>query len=61
MKLWIMYDDTPAQLPLWVADTLDEMAEVSGRSKSTVCSIACRVRSGEIKNGKYASVEVDDE
>ena len=60
MKLWILYDDSPARLPLWVADSAVELAKLTGRSEATVRSVASRVKTGEFSNGRFASVEVEE-
>ena len=60
-KLWIMYDDSPAHLPLWVADSALELARVANRSEGTVRSMASRLHSGVYKDSKFAWVYADEE
>ena len=58
-KLWIKYDDSPARLPICVADSAAELARMCGDESVTIRTTAYRVGTGEIVNGKFASVEVD--
>ena len=61
MKLWIMYDNTPARLPIKVADSAVELARYAHRSENTVRSMASRLRSGVYEDSRFAWVEVEDD
>lgn len=59
-KIWIRYDDSPARLPMYVADSSYEMAKKFNVSDTTVRAIAHRVKTGELSHGTYACVDVDN-
>ena len=59
--IWVAYQKDPPGLPIAVADTCTELAEMVGVSDNTVTSMEQRRRNGEIKkHAIYARVEVDD-
>lgn len=60
-KLWIMYDDTPAHLPLCVTDSATKLAKVANRSEGTVRSMASRLRSGVYQDSRFAWVYADED
>lgn len=60
MRIWVQYDQSPERLILNVADSAEELAEITGATYSTIYSTASRVKNGKIKNGQYAVVEVDE-
>ena len=60
VKVWIQYDNSRARLPKMIADSAVELARITGATLSTIRSTACRVRSGECINGKYAVVDIGD-
>ena len=59
MKIWVMYDNSRARLPVLVTDTAVELAKIAGVSVHSIRSTACRVKSGECTSGRYAVVDVD--
>jgi hypothetical protein len=47
------------QLPLVIADSSVELAEMCGTTANNITSIALRGRTGEIKNPSYVKVKVE--
>lgn len=60
MRLWIAYDDSPERLPKAIADSAIELARQLGVKVQGIKSTAYRVKTGEIHNGKYAYVDMED-
>jgi hypothetical protein len=49
------------RLPIAIADTAKELAEIFGTNESNVKSIASKGKHGNIKNPRYIAVEIDKE
>ena len=58
--IWIAYDKEKPGLPIAVADTSTELAEILGVSKSTVVASTMNGRRNRFKHDIYAKVEVED-
>lgn len=58
-RVWVAYDTDG--LPIAVADGHSELAEICGVKPLAVKTLAYKVNKGDIKNGKYAFVEVEDD
>lgn len=59
--IWVAYDDSRARLPVAIAPTADELARITGRTRSCVESAWCHYRLGHSKNTKYAKVYIGEE
>ena len=49
------------RLPIAIADTAKELAEIVGANESNVKSIASKGKHGDIKNPRYIAVIIDEE
>ncbi len=58
--IWVAYQKDPPGLPIAVADTSTELAEILGVSKSTVMTSTMNGRRNRFKHDIYAKVEVED-
>lgn len=59
LYLWVSKDEF--ELPLYVSDSLSELATVTNTRKNTISSIICKHKKGIIKKTRFVAVEVDDE
>lgn len=58
--IWVAYQKDPPGLPIAVADTSTELAEILGVSQSTVTTSTMNGRRNRFKHDIYAKVEVED-
>ena len=58
--IWMMVTRDEYELPVLIADSLDEMAALTGKSKTTISSCASHQKSGRSKRSLYVRVEVDE-
>lgn len=58
--IWVAYQKDPPGLPIAVADTSTELAEILGVSQSTVMTSTMNGRRNRFKHDIYAKVEVED-
>lgn len=58
--VWIAYARRPPYLPVAVADTVDELAEMMGTSKNTVYSTWSKYKAGKLKKCRYCKVLLID-
>lgn len=58
--IWVAYQKDPPGLPIAVADTSTELAEILGVSKSTVMTSTMNGRRNRFKHDIYAKVEAED-
>lgn len=61
MRLYMMVSKDEYELPLAVADTARELAEMAGGSENSIRSFISKYERGDIKNSRYRKVVVDDE
>ena len=54
--VWVAYQSEKPHLPIAVADTANELAQVLGVRKNTIESIASKHRHGKIKRPRFAKV-----
>lgn len=54
--IWIAYGKRPPYLPVAVADTVDELAEMMGTSRNTVYSTWSKYKAGKLKKCRYCKV-----
>lgn len=59
MKIWMKITQDEFELPLVIADSSVELAEMCGTTANSVTSIALRGRTGIIKNPSYVMVKVE--
>ena len=60
MTVWVAYAG-PEYTPIAVADSIAELAAMTGANRLFISSSASKLRNGQQKNGKFARVEIDDE
>lgn len=48
------------ELPIAIADTVGELAKMTGASKETIFSNISHQKSGRIKNGSYKRIDIGD-
>ncbi|MBQ8429096.1 MAG: hypothetical protein IJX30_03255 [Clostridia bacterium] len=58
MKLYLKVTGDLYELPLAVADSVEELARMCGVSESTIYSSVYRHRKGQLKFSRYICVEV---
>lgn len=60
MRVLMEIDNTPARLPVRVADSAKEMAILSGASINSIRSTVSKWKHGIIENPRFIEVEVDE-
>ena len=60
MKLYMCVTLDDYELPLYVADSVPELAKVMGCSTNCIYPALYRVRTGKKKRSKFVEVEVED-
>ena len=61
MKLWMQITPDKYQLPVQIADSAEELADLTGASLNVIRSTASKLIHGKQKNGSYISVVINDE
>lgn len=61
MVLWIAITADKYELPLIVADTPEELAQLAGVAVGSVRSCYSRYKNGRRKKSRYICVEIPDE
>ena len=59
--LWMVVTDDKYELPLYVAETAEELSRITGVNVNTIRSSVSHVRSGRNKSSIYQKVEWSDE
>lgn len=61
--VWVAYQSEPPYLPIAIADTSGELADICGLDRSTVSTTWYKFRHGVLKNTRFWKVYVgiDDE
>ena len=59
--VWMAVSKDETRLPIAIADTAKELAELFGTNESNVKSIASKGKHGNIKNPRYIAVRIDEE
>ena len=59
-QLWICVSTDEYELPIAVADTQEELAEMIGVKKESIRTLYSKWLSGRIKSCRYRKVEIDD-
>lgn len=49
------------ELPLFVTDSVEELAEYAGVTRATIDSKLCNVRHGKTKKSRYREVWIEDD
>lgn len=60
MTLWMKVTNDKYELPLVVADSVQELADILGVSRNSIYSSMSHVKAGDSKNTPYRKVEVDE-
>ena len=60
MKLYLLVTRDKYELPLYVADTAEELAQYCGVDRTTVLSMVSRSRRGRNHRSRYICVEIPD-
>lgn len=61
MYVYMMVTLDKYQLPLAVADSATELAQIVGANVSTIRTSASHIKSGKIKNSRFYRVEIEDD
>lgn len=61
MKVYMKVTRDEYELPLAIADTPAELAEMTGASKNTIFSNIAHQKDGTIRNGSFKAVEIDED
>ena len=59
--LWMVVTDDEYELPLYVAETAEELSRITGVNVNTIRSSVSHVRSGRNKSNIYQKVEWSEE
>lgn len=57
--IWIGYSEEPPYLPVAVADSARQLAQLMGTTKGAIYSSWCRYRAGKHQTCRYHCVPVD--
>ena len=61
MRLWMKITSDELQLPVAIADTAEELSEITGAKTNSIQSIASRLVRGKIDKGTFVYVDVEEE
>lgn len=61
MTLWLKVSLDRYSYPEIIADSLEELVEMSGATKNTIRSSMSHYKAGRLKRERYVKVEVEDE
>lgn len=61
VKLYIWQSKDEYELPLFVTDSLEELARVCGRSKMQILSLISKKNSGEVKRCAFDRVTIEED
>lgn len=59
--VWMQISKDKYELPIFVAETAQELADICGVSVNTVQSAVCRNEHGEYEKSQYIKVRVEDD
>lgn len=60
MNIWLMVTDDIYELPIAIADTARELAEITGKNENCIKSQAVRFDKGEIKSSIYHRIKIKE-
>lgn len=61
MRIWMRITSDKYQLPEVVADTVEELSELTGVKNGSIRSTASRLVHGQRKTGTFIYVDIDEE
>lgn len=61
MIIWMEVTKDEYELPIFIADNLDELAKKSGTSSNCISSTISHFNKGTLKKSKFKKVVIDDE
>lgn len=61
MTVWIKVTKDEFELPVAIADTAEELAEILGVDRSTILSAVRRYERGEVSFSVYRRLEIEDD
>ena len=61
MRVWMRITSDQYQLPEVIADTVEELSELTGVKIGSIRSTASRVVHGRLKTGTFVYVDIDEE
>lgn len=59
-RLYMIVTADRYELPMLVADSLDELSEFSGKTKTNISSCISKKKNGKNNGYKFIRIEVDD-
>lgn len=60
-KVWMRITRDKYELPLAIADSAEELAEICNVERSTVASMASSYEKGKLKTSRYICVNVEED
>lgn len=60
IHIWMMVTQDEFELPLAIADSSDELAQICGTTANSIRSTVAKARKGIIKNPSYVLVKVEE-
>lgn len=60
MTLWMKVTNDKYELPLVVADTIQELADILGVSRDSIYSSMSHVKAGDSKSTPYRRIEIEE-
>lgn len=61
MRIWMRITSDKYQLPEAIADTVEELSELTGVKIGSIRSTASHLVHGRLKHGTFIYVDIDDE
>lgn len=61
MRLYMMVSKDKYELPLAVADSVRELAEMTGGKENSIRTFITKYEHGAIKNSRYRRVDIDED
>lgn len=61
MNVYMVVSEDKYELPLALADTVDELAEIINVNSNSIFSALSKFKHGKIKFSRYVKVEIDDD
>lgn len=60
-NLWLAVTRDEFEFPIYIADSAEELAELTGKATNTIRSMASKYKKGKVKFSRYRRVKLDDE
>ena len=61
MVVWMMVTKDEYELPVFIADSAEELARITGAPRNNISSMASKYNSGVLKRSKFQRVEIPEE